>query len=279
MKRILVTGENSYIGTSFVTYMEQFKEEYEVETISVRGDEWRKKDFSIYDVVFHVAAIVHKKETKENEKLYFEVNYTLTKELAEKSKSEGVEHFLFLSTMSVYGTTSGAILKDSKLNPTNAYGKSKLKAENFIKNIETPSFTVTIIRPPMVYGSNCKGNYKTLNNFAEKVFLFPKVNNKRSMIYIKNLTFILKKVIDDCLGGVYCPQNESYIVTSLLFERIRMEKGKKTYLSVFLGFIISKMTSIKIINKIFGDLYYDFFDFDNLPYSFYESIEKIEGRK
>ena len=63
MKRVLITGENSYIGTNFQKWLEQYPQEYEVETISVRGDEWKEKDFSDYSVVYHVAGIAHIKET------------------------------------------------------------------------------------------------------------------------------------------------------------------------------------------------------------------------
>ena len=162
MKKILVTGENSYIGTSFVDYMSQYSEEYLVETISVRGNEWKEKDFSKYDVIYHVAGIAHQKETKENKQLYYDVNYTLTKEVAKKAKKEGVRQFIFLSSMSVYGISNGKITKVSIPSPKSAYGDSKYKAEEYLIKIENQKFKISLVRPPMVYGKNSKGNYGTL---------------------------------------------------------------------------------------------------------------------
>src|SRR5699024_10485464 len=101
MKKILITGKNSYIGGKFKEWVEQWPDEYIVDEISVRGDEWKEADFSIYDSVFHVAGIAHRKETKKNKNLYFEVNRDLVQKVAFKAKRDGVRQFIFLSSMSV----------------------------------------------------------------------------------------------------------------------------------------------------------------------------------
>jgi len=88
MKKILITGANSYIGTSFETYMAQFGDEYTVDTVDMIGDGWKDVDFSGYDCVFHVAGIAHSdsgKISKEKEKLYYAVNTDLTVETAKKA--------------------------------------------------------------------------------------------------------------------------------------------------------------------------------------------------
>ena len=90
MKKILITGANSYIGVSFEKYMEKFGDEYSVDTADMIGDEWKNKDFSTYSVVFHVAGIAHSdngKLTAEKEALYINVNFTLAVETAKKSES------------------------------------------------------------------------------------------------------------------------------------------------------------------------------------------------
>ena len=65
MRRILITGANSYIGTSFENYMKQFND-YQIDTLDMLNPDWKKYNFSEYDVVFHVAGVAHQKETKEN---------------------------------------------------------------------------------------------------------------------------------------------------------------------------------------------------------------------
>ncbi|MBO0437905.1 NAD-dependent epimerase/dehydratase family protein [Vagococcus fluvialis] len=279
MKRILVTGENSYIGTSFVTYMEQFKDEYEVETLSVRGDEWREKDFSIYDVVFHVAGIAHQKETKKNRQQYFDVNFELTKSIAKKAKKDGVKQFVFLSSMSVYGIKEGKITKKTPLKPTNAYGESKLKAELFLCEIKDDNFCVLIVRPPMVYGKYCKGNYSTMSKMIKRTIIFPRVSNKRSMIFIDNLSFCIIKSIECEMDGIVCPQNNTLVCTSDLANEIRRIQKKKMYMSKIWGILIEVFMFIPIIKKIFGNLYYEFYDFEKVPIDFEESIMNSEEMK
>ncbi|MDR2278097.1 MAG: NAD-dependent epimerase/dehydratase family protein [Vagococcus sp.] len=289
MKRILVTGENSYIGTSFVTYMEQFKDEYEVETISVRGDEWREKDFSVYDVIFHVAGIAHRKENLKNKDLYFDINYKLTIDLAVKSKKEGIKKFVFLSSMSVYGVTEGAISRDTRPSPITSYGLSKFKAENELILMKNSKFDVSIVRPPMVYGASCKGNYQTLRKLVLKVRVFPNRVNRRSMISINNLTYFIHKIIDDDLSGYFLPQNKEIINTISLIELIAKNNNKRVFLSKKIDILIKMLGkySKKINNlytKSFGDLYYtkassQLIDYESFEKSVYLTEKENENEK
>lgn len=159
MKRILITGANSYIGTSFEKWLSQWPDKYTVDTIDMIDGKWRKESFAGYDVVFHVAGIAHIRETKKNRDLYYKVNRDLAYETAKKAKAEGVNQFIFISSMSVYGVDNGVINKNTPLNPKSNYGKSKLQAEKLIKPLCDDNFKVAILRPPMVYGKGCKGNY------------------------------------------------------------------------------------------------------------------------
>ena len=183
MKRVLITGKDSYIGTKFAQWLSQWPDKYKVEEVDLKDANWKEKDFSSYDVVFHVAGIAHVKETKENKELYYKVNRDLAYKAASKAKKEGINHFVFLSSMSVYGIETGVIKKNTKLNPKSNYGKSKLQAEEFINSLQDDNFSVAILRPPMTYGKGCKGNYPRLSKLALKVPFFPDVKNKRSMVY------------------------------------------------------------------------------------------------
>ena len=207
MKSILITGKNSYIGTSLENWLMREPDKYKVDTVDMKDGSWKEKDFSIYEVVFHVTGIAHIKETSDNQDLYYKVNRDLAYEAAQKAKQDGVEQFIFLSSMSVYGIENGVINKDTPLNPNSAYGKSKIEAEELINKLQDDAFIVATLRPPMVYGKECRGNYPRLAGLALKTPVFPKVENKRSMIYINNLSEFVKQLIDNRSGGLFFPQN------------------------------------------------------------------------
>ncbi|MEF2293189.1 NAD-dependent epimerase/dehydratase family protein [Virgibacillus dokdonensis] len=256
MKKILITGKNSYVGNSFAEWTEQYPEQYEIDKISLRNDAWKEVDFSKYDVVLHVAGIAHRKETKENAKLYYQVNTDLAFKVAEKAKNDGVNYFVFLSSMSVYGMETGEITIDTIPNPKTNYGKSKLQAEEKIKMLEDSSFKLAVLRPPMIYGKNCKGNYPRLAKIAIKSPIFPKVDNKRSMIYVGNLSEFIRVLIDKEKTGLFFPQNSDYVNTSELVELISLEHDKKIILTKLFNPIIKILGGINVVNKVFGDLFY-----------------------
>lgn len=256
MKNILITGANSYIGTSFEKWLEREPSKYKVETLNMRDSSWKTQDFSRFDVVFHVAGIAHIKETTENEKLYYEINRDLAYETAKKAKQDGVSQFIFLSSMSVYGLENGLIDNQTKLNPNTAYGKSKIEAEELIKPLEDETFKIAILRPPMVYGKGCKGNYQRLAKLALKTPLFPNIDNKRSMIYIDNLSEFTKKIIDNQSRGLYFPQNTEYVNTSDMVSKIAEQHNKKIVLTKLFNPML-KMINISTINKVFGSLVYE----------------------
>ncbi|WP_430599608.1 UDP-glucose 4-epimerase [Enterococcus sp. AZ095a] len=251
MKRILITGENSYIGNSFLKYISKFPDDYIVDTISVRGKEWKNVNFSEFDSVIHLAGIVHKRNV--NSSIYYSINTALSEELAKKSKYDGVKQFIYFSSMSVFGTQNGEINKGTECNPQNHYGKSKLLAENILLKLSSDSFKVAIVRPPMVYGEHAPGNYKKLKILSRYAVMFPNSNNKRSMISSNLLSKHIKKLVDTNFYGYYHPQDAEYINTSFMIRNLRLKNNKETYL-VKMFFL--KKIKISIINKVFGDLYY-----------------------
>lgn len=255
MKRVLITGINSYIGTAFDNWLKKEHSKYRVDTIDTKDGSWKEKDFSAFDVVFHVAGIAHIKETRENRNLYYKVNRDLAYEIAKKAKEEGVKQFVFLSSMSVYGVEKGLIDKDTPLNPSSAYGKSKMEAEKMISQLADDSFVIAIIRPPMVYGNGCKGNYPKLASLALNMPVFPNVDNKRSMIYIDNLSEFVKQLIDNCSCGLFFPQNEEYVNTSEMVKLICQAHAKKIRLTKLFNPLLWVL-NVSIVNKVFGDLIY-----------------------
>lgn len=286
MKRILITGANSYIGTSFEKWVSQWPEEYHVDTVETRNGQWKELDFSSYDVVFHVAGIAHQDAKADQEELYYKVNRDLTIEVAKKAKSEGVKQFIFMSSMIVYGASSKIgetkiITRDTVPEPINFYGNSKLQAEQGILPLQSEGFNVVVIRPPMIYGKDSKGNYPLLAKFAKITPLFPDIDNKRSMLHIDNLCEFIKTMLDNNESGIYFPQNKEYVKTSELVRTIARVQGKRIRLTKLINPLIKNVFKFRIIDKVFGSLIYDKSMSDDYSEtyqirSFIESVEITE---
>ena len=281
MKRILITGADSYIGESVRDYLMNMPELYDVKIIDTVGWEPHEADFTGFDVVFNVAGIAHIKETAENRPLYYAINRDLAIKIAQKAKAAGVKQFILLSTMSVYGIVTGRINKTTPTNPVNAYGRSKAKADEVIKKLADDSFKFACLRPPMVYGRDCKGNYQRLRKFALSSPVFPDYKNQRSMIYIGNLCEFVKDTIDQERSGLFFPQNSKYTRTSDMVKAIARCHGKKLVLiKAFNGAI--KAIPLNIVKKVFGDLVYEKTDTVS-KYGWKESIrlteEKMRSKK
>ncbi|WP_034549710.1 NAD-dependent epimerase/dehydratase family protein [Carnobacterium funditum] len=260
MKKILITGKNSYIGTSLDKWLMKDSDKYKVDSISVKGDSWKSNDFSQYDVVFHVAGIAHVSSDPKMEELYFKINRDLTIEIARKAKVEGVNQFIFMSSIIVYGDGSSSkriIGKDTNPMPSNFYGNSKLQAEEGIKILESDDFKIVVLRPPMIYGKGSKGNYPKLAKLAKLTPIFPDFYNERSMIHIDNLCEFLKVMIDKEESGLFFPQNKEYVQTSELVKKISEVHDKKLKLTRCFNPLIRLIFHFKIINKILGNLVYE----------------------
>lgn len=273
MKKILITGANSYIGTSFKKWMTQFQEEYQIDTLSVRGDAWREHDFSGYDTVFHVAGIAHadvSKVSEETKQLYYAVNRDLAIETAKKYKQDlsGKKgQFIYMSSIIIYGEETNinkkrVITPDTKPNPSNFYGDSKLQAEIGLQPLDDDTFHVAILRPPMIYGPGSKGNYQQLVKLANKLPIFPDVKNERSMLHIDKLSEFVKERIDAQDSGVFFPQNDQYVRTSHMVRDIAQENGKKIYLFSYMNWAIRLLGYVpgkigRLTNKAFGSLVYE----------------------
>jgi len=289
MKRILITGANSYIGTSVEAYLAKWPDRYQVETVDMIDGSWREKRFSAYDVVFHVAGIAHSDNGRisaEKEKLYYAVNTDLTVETAKKAKADGAGQFIFMSSAIVYGDSAPLgkqkrITRETPVSPANCYGDSKVKAEEGILPLNDADFRVVVLRPPMIYGKGSKGNYPVLSKLARKLPVFPYVENRRSMLYIENLCEFVRLMIEHEEQGIFWPQNAEYSNTSELVRAIAAAHGKRIVL--IKGFtwalkILSLATGL--VNKAFGSLAYDM-EMSRYPVEYRvatleESIEKTE---
>lgn len=290
MKRVLITGKNSYIGNAVAEYLEG---SCVVEKISLRGEEWREIDFKGYDAVLHVAGKAHadiSKVSEETKKLYYQVNGELTGWVAEKAKAEGVPQFIYLSSVIVYGD-SAPVGKCKRIdaatvpNPTSFYGDSKLQGEKKLEPLADADFKVAVLRLPMIYGKNSKGNYSLLEKIAGKMPIFPKIQNERSMLYIENLAEFIRLLIESGEGGLFFPQNQEYVTTAQMVQMIAAVKGKKLCLWSLLNPLVWLASKVpgkvgNLANKAFGSLTVEQKaggqqDYAYRKYSLEESIRRI----
>lgn len=258
MKKILITGANSYIGTSFETWVNQWPNEYKIDTLDVKDEDWINYSFKGYDAVFHVAGIAHVSTDPKMEELYYKVNRDLTVEIATKAKQEHVKQFIFMSSIIVYGNDVKLITKDTIPRPENFYGLSKLQADEAIQLLQSIDFNVVSIRPPMIYGKGSKGNYPRLSKLSRKIAIFPDLGNKRSMLHIDNLCEFIRLIIENSEQGIFYPQNQEYVNTAKLVQQIGKTYDKNIYLTKKFNWIIKPFIEKNItLNKIFGNLIYD----------------------
>lgn len=260
MTRILITGANSFVGANF----RRFSKYREVEEVSLRDSKPEDIEFRKYDAVLHLAAIVHQSEKISDEE-YFKVNRDLCLSVAKASKKAGVNQFVFLSTLKVYGDFiigSGLRNEDSECFPDDAYGKSKYAAELALKELEDPDFTVSIIRTPLVYGDSVKANMLNLVKLIDTfpILPFDKIVNKRNFTFVENLVGFIDKIIETKTSGVFIAMDEKAISTTDLIKYISRSLGKRTHL-FSLPAICLKICRIFIPSTI--DRLYGSSEFDN----------------
>ena len=277
MKRILIAGENSFLGKNVEAILKE--KGYSVTTIDMQKDTWNSSSLAGYDAVINVCAIVHR--PNESDELFFKVNRDLAYALAVKSKEDGVKQFVQISTNGVFGIELGIMSSESLFEPKSAYEISKYEADCLIEALRSPTFSVTIIRPPLIYGLGCKGNFPRIEHFAKKSIVFPKINNKKDFIYVKNLAHFILFVLEHNINGICYPRNSELISTWRLVKTIAKENNHKICLvHIFNPFIFLFMKFVRSLRLIFGTNYCSIpvceqFEKWVEPYSFDDSIKDM----
>lgn len=284
MIKVLITGAGSYVGDSVRSYILAKDSQYQIDAVDTMGDNWKKADYSKYDVVYHVAGIAHVNADPKMEPLYYKVNRDLTIEVAKHAKAAGVKQFIFMSSQIVFHESqslkSEVLTKGTKPNPNGFYGDSKLQAENGLHELESDDFKVCILRPCMIYGPNAKGNFPRLAKLACKTPIFPCWHNKRSMLYIDNLAEFVYQAIERQLSGTFYPQNRELADTVEIIRFFAKETGHKVWITrLFNPFVWLGSFVLQPINKMFATYYYDSemskMDFDYQLVSFEESLKRV----
>ena len=296
MKRVLITGKDSYIGTSFIQWgQDKHPGEFEIEELDMIDGTWKEKDFSRYDAVFHVAGLAHADVghvSAETKAFYYKINRDLAIETAKKAKVDRVRQFIFMSSMIIYGESAGVgktkvITRETKPHPANFYGDSKWQADKGVRNLEDEYFHVAVVRPPMIHGTGSKGNYPVLAKLAKKLPVFPDIKNVRSMLHIENLCEFLTLLMEDGESGIYFPQNKEYVRTSQMVKMIGKVSGHQIRITKILNSVVWIAGKIpgkisRVVNKAFGNMVYEksmseCFDRRYQIWNLKETIQRTEG--
>lgn len=290
MKRILITGAGSFVGTSVQRYFEKFPDKYEVQSVGTKNGEWKEIDFSVFDSIYHVAGLAHSdvgNVTDEVKAKYYAVNTDLAIDVAKKAKAEGVKQFIFMSSAIVYGDSAPIgiekmIRKNTPYSPANFYGDSKVQAEKGLLPLSDERFHMVILRCPMIYGKEGKGNFPILEKMALRMPVFPKVENKRSMLYVGNLAEFVRLMIENGESGIFWPCNREWSNTSELVKMIAACHGKTVRLVTGFRWILKILSHITgYVNKAFGNLAYEEglgdYKEEYRLYSLAQSIKETEG--
>ncbi len=252
---LLLTGATGFIGKYFVRHTQA-----RVTAVSLRSQGLEDSSFEGYDVLVHLAAIVHQKKGSKTH-VYDRVNTELSIALARKAKREGVKQFVFMSTVKVYGEESDIpYTEDSPCHPQDDYARSKHKAETELLKLQDNAFTVSIIRTPIVYGHGVKANIKNLVTLTGTIPFLPFAGtmNRRSIVYVGNLCALIDCVIAKRAGGIFLASDDAALSTSDLIAKIGKAIGKTPLLITIPGFdVLLKSLRPSLYRRLYGNLVVD----------------------
>lgn len=287
-KKVILVGIGGYIGGKFTEYINNHYPDWQIDAVDSMNRKWAEADFSGYDAVYNVSGLAHANARQGSEELYYQVNGQLPIDVATKAKEEGVPLFVQMSSQIVYGDMSGLgeekmITAETVPSEPTVYGKSKMMAERGLMALVDDNFQVAIMRPPLIYSEFARDNFPRLVNFAKKMPIFPKLENKQSMVYVDNLCELVKLVIEHNKGGIYFPQQECYIETSKIVADIAKAVGNKMWQTRIFNpalRLLSKVPQLGFIHKAFGSIAYDMelsnhFEGKYRVVSYEESIRRI----
>lgn len=254
-KKLVITGATGFIGNHFIND----SKEYAITPISLRTQRPQDLTLTDYDAVIHFAALVHQMQGAPKEE-YLSINRDLTLSFAQKAKDAGVSHFIFISTIKVYGeeTTITPLNETTACHPLDPYGNSKLAAEEGLLKLASEDFTVSIVRIPLVYGEGVKANMLNLIKLCNSLSFLPfgGIHNKRSILYVKNLTAFIKILLEQRKFGIFIVSDATPISTTDLIKTIGSALEKKLFLFPLPLFVINLLQRIKpsLHQRLFNSL-------------------------
>jgi nucleoside-diphosphate-sugar epimerase len=256
--QIVVTGTSGFVGKRFMEYN---KGRFEIIALSLRSGIPANIDLMQAATIVHLAGKAHEMKAIDD-KLYFEINFELTRKLADEAKKQGVRQFIYISSVKVYGNIADAFVDETTTcKPDDAYGKSKLAAEEYLRSIEDAHFRIAVIRPPLVYGPGVKGNMIRLLALAEKKLPLPfgGIDNKRSMVFIDNLVELINRVAETEARGIFIAGDPEAISTQDLLRLIReyMNNRKGLISLPAFGRKLLKVVRPALFERLFGSFVID----------------------
>lgn len=264
--KICIIGKNSYIGNHIDEWLTT--KGHEVYQLDVLTEDWMAFDYFGFDALIQVAGIVHRPDCKDAD-LYKRVNTDMPIAIAKRFKSSRVKDgskgtFVFLSTMAVFGTpkrlSKNVISADTPTSAMGLYGESKKVAEDGLMQLQDAHLDVVVVRPPNVYGKDCRGGY--IPGFVSVVKKLPMIPSaytdvKQSMLYIDNLCEFIRLTIEQKRNGIFMPQDDKAVSAVDITTAIAKGLGKKPKTSKLLGLAVYLGSFVPLIQKAYGGVEYD----------------------
>lgn len=270
-KKVAVIGASGFIGRHLVRDLAErgylvmassrrpIEFEENVSWISIPDLEnldvvWPDVIFEGVDIIIYLAARVHVTRDDHDDSLgaYIAVNRDAPLSLATKAAQAGVKRFIYLSSVKVNGEKSQVPFKETDLpKPKDFYGLSKMEAEyGLLQSCKESGMEIVIIRPPLVYGNGVGANFMALANLVGLGLPLPfgKMNNKRSMVYVGNLTDFIITTMEhpSASGEIFMVSDDGDLSVSEMVQMLAEAQGKRVYL---LGVPISLL---KILGELLG---------------------------
>jgi UDP-glucose 4-epimerase len=266
--KVAISGATGFVGKALALYLQSRR----IETVLlsrqeniIHGQRCIVTDYSDIkqlksqllgiDVVVHLAGLAHQNEGAYSLQEYIEANVNATKVIVESAKKAKVNRFIYISSIAVNGegTEKYKAYTESDLpSPVSYYGKSKYMAEKVIKSIlENSTTDYVILRPPLIYGPACPGNFRKLILITRNICILPfgGLKNKRSFIYIDNITDAIFHVL-----SLPVVANEIFIVSDKdsyalkeIIEIMMQEKFGKKAINFYIPIVI-----FEVLFKFFG---------------------------
>lgn len=240
--RILITGIHGFVGSNLVDALSAEHQIYGLDILMpekagvIRTFGWNQLgEIPEVDAVIHLAGKAHDTKNQADAGLYFRVNRDLTCEVYDWFLNSKAEKFIFFSSVkaAAESVTGSELTEDVVPAPVGPYGESKLAAENYIGSKAVTASErakkTYILRPAMIHGPGNKGNLNLLYKLISKRFPWPlgAFDNKRSFTSIKNLIFVLEKIlISEKSGGVFNIADDEPLSTNELIHLISRTTGK-----------------------------------------------------
>lgn len=231
---IIITGATGFVGQNLTSYLNSHN--ISTQALSLRDSTWRNSFPKRGDALIHLAGKAHDTANTSDDEEYFKINYDLTLTLFDEFlKSDIKDFFYFSSVKAVADTVNGCLDEIVEGKPATAYGKSKLKTEQYLLSQTLPNQKrLFIIRPCMIHGPGNKGNLNLLYNVVRKGIPWPlaEFDNQRSFLSIDNLSYLITQMLlkRELPSGIYNFSDDQTLSTNELVETMSHTLGKKTRL-------------------------------------------------